>query len=735
VATGAAGRDDVAAALDHTDATRPRRVLCLAARGAGKSWWLDHAAGDATQRGHTVARTAGRLSQRDMALSGLAALFGSLDGHPSAGAADVDALRRMIDDAPTTDPGTVKLATLRALTAVADHAPLCVAVDDIDLLDSSSREVLDAALAACAGDPVVLIATAESSLVAADRVVRLAPLDERVIVTLLQERGLAPAAATRCARAAGGNPGVALAMAEALNDRQRAGSEPVPDLPRLGGALAAELQTRMRSLGDSCCRALVVAAAVAGGDAGAAADALRRLGEPGLEALEPAEEAGLVELVGATVVFPDLFVRHAAYHLLAPASRRAAHRALASSFDEPHQAANRVWHLVGAANGPSDELATALALLASDSSRRGAVSTAAHTYERAVEFAASTAVREEVLEGAIRAALDNGDLGRAAHLVEGLAPQSDAMRTAIAEVHELSTGRARGVRSPTWSAARGGDHRAVLSGLGDTPTSPFDAVPVAVALRHDGRTREARDLLARSDSAAALPTSFIAAWYRVVEADLEQLAGRPLAGSLDVPPSAPEWLRTQASAVAAIDLTTSPATATAAFTDEGEGVLGRVRAAVRTAVSTGDLDALAGAIDMAQEERLPVEAGEARVWQAELERASGRGDGADAVRLALATLQRCGVRAWDGRCAAVTAQPATPVRAVDPAINALSQSERRVADAVAAGLTNREVAAQLFLSVKTVDFHLQQIYRKLAIRSRTELAVRMAGIAPTVGRA
>jgi DNA-binding NarL/FixJ family response regulator len=41
-------------------------------------------------------------------------------------------------------------------------------------------------------------------------------------------------------------------------------------------------------------------------------------------------------------------------------------------------------------------------------------------------------------------------------------------------------------------------------------------------------------------------------------------------------------------------------------------------------------------------------------------------------------------------------------------------------------MTNREAAASLFLSVKTVDFHLQQIYRKLGLRSRTELAVLMA---------
>ena len=42
-------------------------------------------------------------------------------------------------------------------------------------------------------------------------------------------------------------------------------------------------------------------------------------------------------------------------------------------------------------------------------------------------------------------------------------------------------------------------------------------------------------------------------------------------------------------------------------------------------------------------------------------------------------------------------------------------------------MTNREAAAALFLSVKTVDFHLQQIYRKLGVRSRTELAVLIVG--------
>jgi DNA-binding NarL/FixJ family response regulator len=53
---------------------------------------------------------------------------------------------------------------------------------------------------------------------------------------------------------------------------------------------------------------------------------------------------------------------------------------------------------------------------------------------------------------------------------------------------------------------------------------------------------------------------------------------------------------------------------------------------------------------------------------------------------------------------------------------ALTNAELHVAALVAQGHTNREVAAQLFTTVKTVEAHLTRIYRKLGIRSRTQLA-------------
>ena len=52
----------------------------------------------------------------------------------------------------------------------------------------------------------------------------------------------------------------------------------------------------------------------------------------------------------------------------------------------------------------------------------------------------------------------------------------------------------------------------------------------------------------------------------------------------------------------------------------------------------------------------------------------------------------------------------------------LTAQERAVAELVAEGLTNKEIAARLFLTVKTIEWHLRQIYRKLDIKSRVQLA-------------
>jgi DNA-binding NarL/FixJ family response regulator len=65
-------------------------------------------------------------------------------------------------------------------------------------------------------------------------------------------------------------------------------------------------------------------------------------------------------------------------------------------------------------------------------------------------------------------------------------------------------------------------------------------------------------------------------------------------------------------------------------------------------------------------------------------------------------------------------EPARPV--FGEALAALTASERRVARLAADGLTNREIAERLVVTVKAVEWHLSHVYRKLGIRSRSGLA-------------
>ena len=77
-----------------------------------------------------------------------------------------------------------------------------------------------------------------------------------------------------------------------------------------------------------------------------------------------------------------------------------------------------------------------------------------------------------------------------------------------------------------------------------------------------------------------------------------------------------------------------------------------------------------------------------------------------------------------GRPASRAAVPVPVPRPRRPALGwaALTFAERRVADLVAAGLANREVAERLYLSRYTVETHLKHVYAKLGVSSRAELA-------------
>jgi DNA-binding CsgD family transcriptional regulator len=124
--------------------------------------------------------------------------------------------------------------------------------------------------------------------------------------------------------------------------------------------------------------------------------------------------------------------------------------------------------------------------------------------------------------------------------------------------------------------------------------------------------------------------------------------------------------------------------------------------------------------DLLQQGR-PLWAGRALLGHGSILRRAGERTAArTSLRSAAAIFSQLGALAWIER--ANDELRACGVKVRSGSSEPLTGAELRVARAVAEGLTNREVASLLFLSPKTVEFHLGRVYQKMGLRSRTELA-------------
>jgi DNA-binding CsgD family transcriptional regulator len=105
-----------------------------------------------------------------------------------------------------------------------------------------------------------------------------------------------------------------------------------------------------------------------------------------------------------------------------------------------------------------------------------------------------------------------------------------------------------------------------------------------------------------------------------------------------------------------------------------------------------------------------------------LRRERRRSDARGHLRAAEEIFHRLGASQWAARAAEeLRATGATvPRRGPGPSVE-LTPQERRIVDGVRDGATNREIAAQLFLSPRTVDYHLRKVFQKAGITSRAEL--------------
>lgn len=105
-----------------------------------------------------------------------------------------------------------------------------------------------------------------------------------------------------------------------------------------------------------------------------------------------------------------------------------------------------------------------------------------------------------------------------------------------------------------------------------------------------------------------------------------------------------------------------------------------------------------------------------------LRRARRRVEARDQLRAALAVFERLGAGPWEERARSeLRASGETAARRDPGAAAALTPQELQVARYVAQGFTNKEVAAQLFLSPRTIDAHLRNVFGKLGITSRSQL--------------
>jgi DNA-binding CsgD family transcriptional regulator len=153
------------------------------------------------------------------------------------------------------------------------------------------------------------------------------------------------------------------------------------------------------------------------------------------------------------------------------------------------------------------------------------------------------------------------------------------------------------------------------------------------------------------------------------------------------------------------------------------------------AAAAGDLSAAAAAFTTSLDDdhgrAMPFERARTRLWLGSvLRRAGRRRESRAELSAALTVFEALDTPVFAERCRGELDR----LGGRAPGHLELTPTETRVAELVSAGNTNQEVAAALFMGVRTVESHLSRIYRKLGLRSRTELARSPIGSSPGIGR-
>jgi DNA-binding CsgD family transcriptional regulator len=520
-------RAQLAALVEQARAGVAGVLVVLGEPGIGKSAVVRDLMSAQQQRakeaGARVLSTAGVESESPLAFSALHRLLRRVVNFDRLPVPQARALRVAfgLEDAPSVEPFLVGVATLSALTDVAERdGPVLCVVDDAQWLDSASANALLFAARRLAADPVAMVFAARAAHGATDAgafdprgltVLELRGLDDGAARQLLDERSgewLPGEVAERLVRDSGGNPLALLELPTGLSSTQLHGIAPLPQRLTLTAGLERAFLDRSRGLGEQVQTLLLVAAADATGRVDTVRAAAGRVGVRD-SAWDDAERAGLLAATGDVVTVRHALVRSAVYQAATSSERRRVHLALADALgeDDPDRA---TWHRAAAADGPDGAVAHALHEVGDRAEQRGGHVSAAAAFERAAALTANEQLRASRLFAAARTAWAAGQAVRARALsTEACGLTSDALlRADIDRLRariEVNVGSAPDAHRIFTTAAR------TVGGL--DPARALEMASAAALTRIYG-----------GDSRATLPADVLATLQTATEGDTPRTA-------------------------------------------------------------------------------------------------------------------------------------------------------------------------------------------------------------------
>jgi hypothetical protein len=507
---------EVDALLERSTTGRGQAATWVGPAGTGKTVLLDEVAARARARGAQVVRATGAEGSGAPPWAVVAELaLGFEEAIRASTGPRAEALRRALaleEGGGELDPLAVALGLLDLLAGAAAGAPVVVVVDDLHGVDEASRRALALVARRLGDDPVAIVAGSRPGTAALGAEHVLAPLADRAARELLDVLGVrARPVQDRLIELADGSPLVLRRLVRGLTVSQRQGSRPLPVNLRLPAELRDLYAGPLAELDAPARLAVGVVAADTSRRTPVVERALAQLGSS-LEALEGAEEAGLVELAGTRIDLSHPLVRSAAYQAMSAPARRRAHAALASA--EGDETPAGVLHRAAAAVGPDADLDRALVALGDEAMVRGAPLAAASRFVLAADLAVEAVERADRLVRAARAAVAAGEARWGVELLDE-ARAADAVRADALDAEAIEVRGA--VAAGRFDRARAVAEAADAAHVADDPLGVADLLVEA-----------ARPILVEDPAAAAQLTE--RAWALVQRAGGRSLRAEVLLG-------------------------------------------------------------------------------------------------------------------------------------------------------------------------------------------------------------